>query len=391
MVLLKTIIDSAINMRETRRQEDRALGQGDGTDYANVPSILAKAREMCPPDDDVLELDPRNALRVLVPTSNWRVRRAGSQLYPALSWKGRVHRAALRSWITLGGGRFTFHVSAARAGTWPLGDLLVPDMPTLSTASVSVSPQARGRKVTAQLMDERGRILGFIKYADSPLARARILNEARMLETLPENVGPRLIRFTPFMGGDLLIQTPLPGRSRAPRLRLDTAQMSLLERLMQPGKSYTASEHPFIEALRAETGEHENMLESIVAALDNIEWPLVYMHGDLAPWNMRWRRGECLAFDWECGSTAGFPYLDAAYTLVLVASLIQRIDPWQAKQVVSNRLKVRLPIHRGEFASAIAGLSAVYTLVSWYPPKEHSANEPDEHERWLRTFIEATP
>jgi hypothetical protein len=344
---------------------------------------------MFPAGEDMLELPARGVLRVFVPTSSWRVRRVGSRLYPALSWKGRAHRMALRGWITSGGARFTHRLTAKHDGGWPLGDLLRPDMPTLSTAAVSIGPPSPGQKITVQLMDDRGRILGFVKYADRPLTRSRVINEAQMLRVLPEGVGPRLVRLASFLDGELLVQTPLLGRSRQPRLYIDAAQMRLLGRLVRPETPQTASEHPFIRSLYAQAGSHMWMLESIVAALGNSKWHLAYMHGDLAPWNMRWWRGECLAFDWECGLQAGFAYVDAAYTLVQVASVIRRLDPGQARQIVSDCLRSRLPAPYSRSAPALAALGAFYTLVSWYPPSPNSHGVPSAQEQWLRTFLGA--
>jgi hypothetical protein len=344
---------------------------------------------MYPAGEDMLELPAKGVLRVLVPIRSWRVRRGGSRLYPALSWKGKAHRAALRAWITLGGARLTHRVTLKPDGGWPLGDLLREDMPTLSTAAVSIGPYSPGQKITAQIMDARGHILGFAKYADRSLTRSRVANEARMLQTLPEGVGPRLVRFGPLAEGDLLVQTPVPGRSRQPRLDIDDAQMRLLQRLIRPDDAFPASDHPFVEALYAQIGYHRRLLDSIVAALGKAEWQLAYMHGDLAPWNLRWRRGECFAFDWECGWTAGLAYVDGAYTLIQVASLIRNLDPRRASRVVAERLRARLPPPYSEVAPAIAALGGLYTLLSWYPPSDGAGDKPSPQEQWLRAFAEA--
>jgi hypothetical protein len=72
------------------------------------------------------------------------------------------------------------------------------DFPTLSTAAVSIGTPGPSQKITIQLMDDRGQTLGFAKYANAPWARDCIANEARMLEIIPENIGPRLVRFTRF-------------------------------------------------------------------------------------------------------------------------------------------------------------------------------------------------
>ncbi len=354
-------------------------------------SIIDTARALCPPGHDFLEVATPGEAKILIPIANQQVRHSGSRLYPAFRWKERVYRAALSTWITFKGKRLTqriipgpHRIIPGRTGDWSLGDLLLPGFPTLFTAAVYVGIPGPTQKITIQLMDDRGCVLGFAKYADKPRTQALIANEARMLEVIPENVGPRLIHCTPFLEGELSVQTPLPGRARKPSSRLDAAQMRLVERLIQPEEAYVISKHPFIESLYARAGGRTGILEGIIANLDDSEWPVAWMHGDLSPWNMHWWRGDYLAFDWEYGREAGFAYLDAAHTLIQFAGLIQHTDPRQAKRTISNRLRAFLPAQLGKYAPAIAGLSALNMLVSWFPPRE-----PDAYERWLGTFVEA--
>ena len=346
---------------------------------------------MCPADDELLELVTRGASRVFIPMKDWRVRLSGSQLYPALSWKGRAYRAALRAWVTTGGARATHRLKARRGGGWPLGGLLRPDLPALSTAAVSVGPPVRGQKATAQVMDGRGRVLGFAKYGDNALTRTRILNEAKMLGALPEGVGPRLIRHAPLLDGDVLVQTPVPGRARTPRLELDRPQMHLLGRLVRPGQAYAASEHPYVVDLGARAGGRGDLLEPVVADLEEGRWPLAFLHGDLAPWNMRWWRGRYTAFDWEYGTPDGFPYVDAAYTLIQVANFVRRVEARQAKRLIAERLGARLPAPYARHAASIADLAALHTLVGWYPPREPLSSDPEPFEDWLERFVRANP
>lgn len=321
-----------------------------------------------------------------MPMGKRRVRHSGSRLHPAFLWRERAYREVLWRWIQLGGARFTHRVIPKRTGDWPLGDLLLPDFPKLSTAAVYVGIPGPGQKITVQLMDDRGGVLGFAKYADKPGTQALIANEAHMLGVIPEGVGPRLLRFMPFQGGELSVQTSLPGRMLVPSSRLGTAQMRLLERLIRPAEVYEASKHPFIESMYERTGGHRRqLLEAIVADLQGSEWPAAWMHGDLSPWNMHWRRGDCLAFDWEYGRETGLAYLDAPHTSIQFAGLVQKANPRQAKRVISNRLSAHLPPRYGKFAPSITALSALNMLVSWYPPRY-----PDAYEHWLTAFADAS-
>jgi hypothetical protein len=348
-------------------------------------SIIDTARALCPPGHDFLEVATSGEARVLIPMANQRVRHSSLGLYSAFHWKERAYRAALRTWIAFKGARFTYRVISNRPGPWPLGDLLRSDLPPLSTAAVYIGIPGPMQKITLQLMDDRGAVLAFAKYADRHYTRALIANEAHMLEVIPKDVGPRLVRLVPFLHGDLSVQTPLPGRTRAPSVRLDAAQMRFLKRLIRPEEVYEASEHPFIERLYAQAGERRSMLEGIVGALKDSEWPVAWMHGDLSPWNIHWWRGDCLAFDWEHGSEAGLAYLDAPHALIQFAGLVQRTEARQAKRIIADRLRTHLPAQYSKYASAITALSALSMLVSWFPPWR----KPDVYEHWLTTFVKA--
>src|SRR5215212_5383203 len=246
--------------------------------------MLNAAGVFCPPRSDIVELHAPGERRWLIPMDNARVRWSSFELYPASRRRGRAYRALLRAWLTLGGARSTHQVSRKLAAEWPLHDLLSPDMPTLSTAAVYVGNPNPDQKITVQLMDAGGNILGYAKYADKPRPRSLIANEARMLETIPTGVGPRLVRFAPFLQGELLVQTRLPGRTRTPRSpRLYKAQMRFLERLVKPGEAYLISEHPFVKSLHLRAGARRGSLERVVTALGDSEWPVAFTHGDLSP------------------------------------------------------------------------------------------------------------
>src|SRR5215210_2347864 len=179
--------------------------------------MLDAAEVFCPTGADALELHAPGGRHWLFPTNNPRVRWSSFGLYPAHRRTGRAYRALLRVWLTLGGGGYTHEVARKRTADWPLGDLLLPDMPTLCTAAVYMGNPGPDQKITVQLMDADGNVLGYAKYADRDRPRSLIANEAQMLATIPADVGPRLVRFTPFLQGELLVQTRLLGQSRMPR------------------------------------------------------------------------------------------------------------------------------------------------------------------------------
>jgi hypothetical protein len=348
--------------------------------------MLDAAEAFCPPEVDALDLRAPGGRHWIFPTNNPRVRWSSFGLYPAHRRRGRAYRAMLRVWLTLGGGSYTHRVVRKQTPGWRLGDLLWPDMPTLSTVAVYMGNPGPDQKITIQLMDAEGGILGYAKYADKTRPRSLIANEARMLEAIPEDVGPHLVRFTPFLQGELLVQTQLPGRTRMPRSpRLYRAHREFLERLIQPVGAYPITEHPYVNSLYTRAGSRRAMLDRIVHALGDSEWPVAFMHGDLSPTNMHWWREHYLAFDWEYGSETGLAYVEAPHPMIEYASLIRGTAPQAAKRSISSALSAHLlPFQYSSLAPHVASLAALNMLISWYPPRE-----PDAYERWLTDFVEA--
>jgi hypothetical protein len=365
--------------------------------------IVAAARALCPVGENILELDNEYGYRWFVPLGSAMTRYGGLGVLPALRWRSRLYRAALRAWM-LAGPYGLHRLSEWRLANtaprpqrvirkdeeeWQLGKFLRPYIPTLATAAVSAgTPGVRAhRKVTARLLDRKGRTLGFAKYATTPDAQAILANEKRMLELISPGIGPTLVCFAPFLEGTILVQTPLPGRPRGSRLQLNAALMHFLGRLERPGVApRTASEHPLVADLYARSAGREDLLDTIVARLGTVEWPVVLAHGDLSPWNLHAWRGAFLAFDWEYGKDSGFAYLDAAHYLIQIAGVVKRLEPRRARYLVSDALRPWLPARHRLHAATLPALAALNMLTTWFPPRE-----PDAQYYWLDEFARLSP
>src|SRR5829696_1189419 len=98
--------------------------------------MLDVAEAFCAPGARIAELHAPGGRRWLIPMHNPRVRWGSFGLYPAHRLRGRAYRTLLKAWLTLGGGGLTHRVVHKPTADWPLGDLLLPDMPKLSAAAV---------------------------------------------------------------------------------------------------------------------------------------------------------------------------------------------------------------------------------------------------------------
>lgn len=371
------VITRSRSSQASRIPAPRAEAEQGETQSGAVPSGLV------PPSRGLIEFRRGSHLRCYVPADNRRVLYQGLDIYLTDRPVILAHRALLRAWAAVGGVRLTHQLVRRHGHEWPLGDLLLPALPSLSTAAIStgLSPE---RNITIQLMDHRGNRLAFAKYAYCPGGRARLANEARMLQLVPEGTGPRLLHFEPFLDGLLLVQTPIPGRASLPWPWLPEPTLQLLFRLARPDAGQVAAEHPFITQLCDRAGRFQPLLSPLVEHLGVDAWPVVIMHGDFSVLNVRTDKGICRAFDWEFGTATGFPYLDAAHWLFEAAWALGRLPPRVAKRQASTRLRAYVPTHLREFTPTLVSLAALSSLVNWYPGQRTDAKE-----RWLRQLIEA--
>ena len=109
------------------------------------------------------------------------------------------------------------------------------------------------------------------------------------------------------------------------------------------------------------------------------------MHGDFTFANTRELNGACAAFDWEWGSEAGFPHLDAAHWLIRVARGIQRLPPGAAAGRVVQALTGAIEWRDRPYAAGLAALAAIHSAASWCGPDLGTSDEA----AWLLRFADA--
>lgn len=355
--------------------------------FLNGWDVPPACEALLPPGDFFQISAPagQRARRWLLPIGNRRAGWSGLRLYTPTSWRGRIYRGANRLLAYGGAAGLAHPVVTLNGGDWPLADLVGPLVPGLTTAAAYVRPDAQ--KVVIQLMDATGQVLGYAKYAEAPEPRALIRREAALLEGLPPGLGPRPILATPFLNGELTVQTALPGRPRSLRTRRTLAAHGrLLTRLVRPVEPVPPSSHPFLKDLLERAGEHRPRLERIVSELDGRKWPVAYMHGDLSPWNTLFWRDDFRALDWENGLEAGMAYVEAPHGLIIVAGTIRHVEPLRARRAIRNVLTRHvLPRSYRDHARHIATLAALNMLLRWYP----APADVDGFGAWLAEFVAA--
>jgi hypothetical protein len=231
-------------------------------------------------------------------------------------------------------------------------------LPGLSSAVVLVGTPGPAQKITAQLRDGKGGVLGYLKYAEKEAARRRLRQECRMLSELPVGVGPELIKFGPMGDGEALLSSALSGDSLPTTLPPSEGLAELLNALIVSHPK-PLEIHPWVRRLRSR-GQPPG-LDACLETLAGREWPVVIQHGDFAPWNLLRQPGSGTvgAIDWEYGTPEGLPHLDLAYYILQTSALIYRQDPLEASRYSAEHL-VRQPALdlTGAEAQALTRLAA---------------------------------
>jgi hypothetical protein len=219
-------------------------------------------------------------------------------------------------------------VRVAQSDGWPLGAFVQGVLPEAVSAAVLVCAEDNkpNAKLTVQLRNEKGEILGYLKYAEKRVACRRLDQEYSVLSTLQKGLGPEVLKYGTLGNGTALLVTPILGRVLLSPLPPPEGVAAYLMSLVL-SSPVPLEAHPWVQSIR-ERSSNVAQLDAWFDVLANRRWPVVVQHGDFAPWNLlRSPRGEIKAFDWEYGVMKGFPYLDFAYYALQTSQLIYRLAP----------------------------------------------------------------
>lgn len=300
-----------------------------------------------PADTHVVALPNSSKPKLFMMSDGLLQRWRHSRLYPAYRPTAQLYRLALRLKAVL-----TIGASYQTTGfTWELAEFLQPVFPNVTAAVVLLGTPGPAQKITVQLWNS-DKVIGYLKFADKPAAKARLEREHTVLKALPQGIVPRVISYGTFNGGMALITAPVSGKALPARLASIRIANSYLNNLQQTSE-YSIDNHPWVKRMRT---EHAKVIDAWLTPLFDYKWRTVFQHGDFAPWNiLRSDHDRLLAIDWEYGSVDGFPMLDHAYFMLQVAVLMYRWSPEKAKAYAVRQLSEKLsPIQ----ATSIVNLAA---------------------------------
>lgn len=264
---------------------------------------------------------PRRFRRLLVcaPTrvERWRLARSAA---PWGGWRRGARLAAVRAAATLSTGWCLLS-----PGREPPAQAMWHS-PTLDHRLRHFVEKAASAAVLTPL-DDRGHVLGvvtgsqgrvFIKAVDTASSASSLANEARMLRAVAPACAPMLLDECIEADAGFIVTEVVHPVRRQPSLAPDTRAIELLESLPRD-REEDGESHPWIVSLLASGCPTD--VERWSKVLHRRRWPLVVLHGDLLPSNIAMRvGGELVLVDWEFGSLAGFPGVDAAQWVIHVGT-----------------------------------------------------------------------
>ncbi|QIN84375.1 hypothetical protein GBA63_18310 [Rubrobacter tropicus] len=299
---------------------------------------------------------PRNP-RLYLPTQRPLQRWDQSALYPASRLTARLYRLLLR----LNAASGLMQARTIRSAGWPLRTFVQDAVPSLASVVILIGTPTPAQRMTAQLWDGNGRVIGYVKYAEKAAARRRMRQEWSVLQELPEKVGPKPLKYGPLGRGVALLTSPVAGRPPSPRPTPSDGWINLLESLLV-SPPVPLERHPWVLCMREKsTPGFDNLLEPLASR----EWPVTVQHGDFVPWNLlEGREAGHRAIDWEYGTLQGFPYLDLVHYVLQVLGLLRRRAPEAAGRYVAAYLSQqgRLTLNENE-ARALTRLAAYDAYV----------------------------
>jgi len=294
---------------------------------------------------------PPGTIKVLVPLNAGRATCAALNLYiPG----GRLNRAlvlVMRMLARFGLQRLLGRsqvVIARRPGRLAQGDYLLDWLsiglgrPVAEAAIYPGTNDAPGRrKVTIQLLDAEGRVMGIAKVADTDPAAAALEREAALLDRLRRNPAladsiPRIAARGNWHGHAIQVQTPLEHTAASFRpvwtarhqefmdhlAAIDTVVMPLDRWPGLPG---------LLGWVRCEVGnqpgpgERERQaVERAVSRLAAVRLPFHRVHGDFTPWNVFAHNDRIMVFDWEDSEAQGLPLSDLFHFQIIEETCLRR-------------------------------------------------------------------
>lgn len=308
---------------------------------------MRRLRSLFAPGTAVLALPSWRAPRLLYAAGDADETAARIALFPATRASARVRRSLLAAASGL-----RRDVRLAPESSRALGDVL--GLGSVQVTAVLLTGRASAEERAVCRLESDGRCIGYAKIAFAPAARSALGRERAILEALVTEVAPRVLGYVESEEFDAL------ALEQCGELPFDAAlDPPFGVPSIAPGVGGTEREASQCEWLRGLIAESSLDLARHAEALESRAWPVVPLHGDFAPWNVRTDGSRVRAIDWEFGAVDGLPYVDIAHYVLQREVLLRRRAGSVAADAALARLAEDGRLSDRE-ALALVGLAAAH-------------------------------
>jgi len=247
-----------------------------------------------------------------------------------------------------------------------------------------------GRKVTAQVMNREGEILGYARISPNPDVYDLFQNEKDCLDYLNsiriENfLVPKALDLGELGKARYLFQSiPSEKLDRGPADLEDIHINSLVELFNKTSKPVKIEDSKVLNDISARLqlikGNIEDSklrllnegLESVKSKLINETPRLGLVHGDFTPWNTRMCEGKLYIFDWEWVRRDAPPFQDLYHFDISRFVFVKHLTPNAIWEILQGRqFQKLLQDYRGmtKVPQEVENIALIWTLlddITWY-------------------------
>ncbi|NRB37446.1 MAG: hypothetical protein HRU20_03130 [Pseudomonadales bacterium] len=179
-------------------------------------------------------------------------------------------------------------------------------------------------KVVLQLQSLDAEIIGYLKIPLNDLGIEHLVNEKNAIEVLSaKGIVSSYLLHDVFDERPFLLLSPVAGES----CLVERESIDKLLGEFERGESFSLSEHPRIELLRAQLKTND-LVEYLIIVEDIcqvsvMDYGLVYEHGDFTPWNILREGDKYVPFDFEHFVENGLQYFDLVKYYYQIGKLLE--------------------------------------------------------------------
>jgi len=206
------------------------------------------------------------------------------------------------------------------------------------------------QKLTIQIMDVSGEVLGYLKVTNNEVSKNFILNEDKSSKYLTElnienfiypkiSVISKIEKFTVLFHEDIAKETVPIDYKLTKELNNCLIELALKSKTVTKIENYlNILKETFLKTINTKIVSNEitDLFNTAFSKIEKKSFPLVFVHGDFVPYNIRIKDDILAIFDWEFSKRRGLPFSDLFHFIFQGSYQILNLS---VKEIIENKIK----------------------------------------------------